>query len=199
MSESNYSGIDLFAGVGGLSLGLSQSGIDMQIAIESNSIAALNLEKNFKNMMIILSDIHDINQGKIINNKILKKRNIDIVAGGPPCQGFSKSNLRTRNMSNPINYLYKEYFKFVKYINPELFLLENVEGLMTLNDGNFLKDILELGSILGYNIQWSVVNSENFGIPQRRRRILIIGTKNKNNRSFFQYDGPYNITVRVRV
>ena len=101
------------------------------------------------------------------------------MAGGPPCQGFSDSNRRTRSLDNPLNKLYIEFFRFVKALNPPVFLLENVEGLKTLGNGVVLKSILELGRNCGYDVQWNIVNAQDCGAPQRRRRIFFVGTKMK--------------------
>ena len=174
--------------MGGLSFGLSQAGFDMQLGVEIDSTAAFNLKQNNKDMDVIVSDIRTIDPSQIMESEGLKKGDIDIIAGGPPCQGFSRSNHRTRKTNNPENDLYKEYYRFIKLIEPEVFLFENVDGLKTLNMGEKFQDILRIGSNLGYHIQWSIINSEKFGVPQKRNRLFILGTKNKTDRSLFASD-----------
>jgi DNA (cytosine-5)-methyltransferase 1 len=188
-------GIDLFAGAGGLSYGLSEAGFDMKIGIDSNPFAAETLQKNNTEMNVILSDIKDINPIKLIKQMDIDKEEIAIVAGGPPCQGFSQSNKRTRNLHNPLNNLYKEYFRFVKALQPEVFLFENVAGLMTLNQGKVVNDILNITKKLGYKTQHDVLNAEDFGIPQKRKRIFFIGTKKKASNFFLHEMNGIN-TVR---
>lgn len=199
MAETPYIGIDLFAGVGGLSYGLSAAGFDMRLGIESDPNASFNLKKNNKNIEILTIDIHKVDPSQIMKLECFQDQGIDIIVGGPPCQGFSQSNRRTHQIANPSNNLYKEYFKFIRTIKPEVFFLENVEGLMTLNKGEIFNDILHIGTKLGYNLQWNVVNSENFGVPQRRKRIIIIGTKNTTSISFLNINVNKIITVREAI
>jgi DNA (cytosine-5)-methyltransferase 1 len=182
--------------VGGLSLGLSQAGFDMQLGVEIDSTAALNLKQNNKNMDVIASDIRTLDPVQLIKSRDLRKEDVNLIAGGPPCQGFSQSNLRTRSMANPANNLYKEYYRFIKYIKPDVFLFENVAGLKTLNNGELLRDILRIGSNLGYKIQWNIVNAEDFGVPQRRKRIILIGIRNATDRSFLAMRKGNIVTVR---
>lgn len=146
MTETPYIGIDLFAGVGGLSYGLSQAGFDMRMGIEIDSTAAFNLKMNNKNTEVITSDITTLDPMEVMNGRTIKKDDIDIIVGGPPCQGFSQSNRRTRDSNNPANSLYFHFFRFIKAIKPRLFLLENVAGLKTINNGQILNDILRISS-----------------------------------------------------
>jgi DNA (cytosine-5)-methyltransferase 1 len=199
-TDPPYYGIDLFAGVGGLSLGFSQAGIKMKMGIEVDSLAAFNLQQNNKDMDVIVSDICKIDPAQIMKQKGLRKGDISVIAGGPPCQGFSRSNHRTRKTSNPANDLYKDFFKFIKFINPEVFLFENVDGLKTLNGGEKFSDILKIASKMGYDIQWDLLNSQDFGVPQRRIRLIIVGTKNEANRSLLNEMKKNNsITVREAI
>lgn len=195
MAESNYIGIDLFAGAGGLSSGLSQAGFDMKLGIEIDSNSATTLNNNNPNMNVVVGDIRDINPTKAIESIGLEKKAIDIIAGGPPCQGFSQSNRRSRNSCNPLNNLYVDFFRFVKIIRPPFFLFENVAGLKTLDRGAVLNDIINMGEKLGYNIQWKVVNAIDFGVPQRRNRIIILGSKQKSNDLFYAHNHEV-ITIR---
>ena len=195
MAESSYIGIDLFAGAGGLSSGLSQAGFDMKLGIEIDSNSAITLKKNNPDMNVVVGDIREIDPIKAIESIELEKKTIDIIAGGPPCQGFSQSNRRSRNLNNPMNNLYVDFFRFVKQLDPRVFLFENVAGLKTLNRGIVLNDIINMGERLGYNIQWDVVNAIDFGVPQRRNRIIILGTKQKTNNLFYVHKNEA-ITVK---
>lgn len=199
MSRTPYIGIDLFAGVGGLSYGLSRAGIAMRLGLEIDSNAAFNLKQNNSDMNVVISDICKVDPIKVLENGGLRKEDIDVIAGGPPCQGFSQSNRRTRNITNPTNDLYKEYFKFVKCIRPEVFLLENVAGLKTLNKGETFRDILKIGNNLGYNIQCGIINAKDYGIPQRRNRIIFLGTRNRANKSLLKSKSTKIVTVREAI
>lgn len=184
MTNSLYIGIDIFAGAGGLSYGLSQAGFDMRLGVEIEPNSSVTLKENNKRMTVRESDTKRIEPKEVINSVGLRKKDIDIIAGGPPCQGFSQSNCRSRHLNNPLNNLYKEFFRFVKVLQPQVFLLENVAGLRTLHKGVVLQDILNAGKKLGYYVQWDIVNAEDFGVPQRRKRIIFIGTKKKTSNLF---------------
>jgi len=195
MTKVSYIGIDLFAGAGGLSYGLSEAGFDMKLTIESNSNFADTLRKNNRNLKVIVSDIREVEPAEAVKSAGLRKEDIHLIAGGPPCQGFSQSNRRSRNLDNPLNNLYREFFRFVKLIKPQVFLLENVAGLRTLHKGAVLHDILNKGKELGYYVQWDIINAEDYGVPQRRKRIIFIGTIEKTS-SLFAVKRNKVITVR---
>ena len=185
MTKSSYLGIDLFAGSGGISYGLSQAGFDMRLGIEIDPNFAVTLKENNKNMKVVVSDIRVIDPAEVVKSSGLRKKDINLIVGGPPCQGFSQSNRRSRNLDNPLNNLYKEFFRFIRVLQPQVFLLENVAGLKTLHRGAVFQDILKTGEKVGYYVQWDVVNAEDFGVPQRRKRIIFIGTKQKTDNLFY--------------
>jgi DNA (cytosine-5)-methyltransferase 1 len=120
-----------------------------------------------------------VDSSAIITKGDLKGEEISVLAGGPPCRGFSTSNRKNRNLQNPLNQLYQQFFRLVADLSPRMFLLENVEGLCSLANGLVQKDILEIGHKLGYQTNYWLVKSENFGVPQRRKRVLFIGSKTK--------------------
>jgi DNA (cytosine-5)-methyltransferase 1 len=202
MVSSKPIGIDLFAGAGGLSLGLSQAGFDMKIGIEMDKYSAETLQKNHKDMKVEPKDITTITKKEqiiqILDSADVKINEIDLIAGGPPCQGFSNSNRNTRSITNPKNELYKDYFRFVKFIQPETFLFENVAGLRTLNDGAVLRSIIKLGKLYKYKIQERTVNACSYGVPQNRSRIFIIGTKEKAD-DFFEIDSPTSVSTKQAI
>lgn len=193
-----YIGIDLFAGAGGLTCGLSQAGFNMKLGIEIDSNFAETLKENNKSMKVIISDIRKINPTEAINYTRLQKNEINLIAGGPPCQGFSQSNCRSRYLENPLNSLYKEFFRFVKWIQPQVFLLENVAGLKNLHKGSVFRAVIEIGEKLEYFMQWKIVNTVDSGVPQRRKRIIFIGTKKKAN-NLFEVKKKNIVTVREAI
>jgi DNA (cytosine-5)-methyltransferase 1 len=195
MTKSPYLGIDLFAGSGGISHGLLQAGLDMRLGIEIDPNFAVTLKENNKNMKVVVSDIRVIDPAEVVKSTGLRKKDIDLIVGGPPCQGFSQSNRRSRNLDNPLNNLYKEFFRFIRVLQPQVFLLENVAGLKTLHRGAVFRDILKTGEKVGYYVQWDVVNAEDFGVPQRRKRIIFIGTKQKTDNLFYVKENKA-VTVR---
>lgn len=195
MTNSGLIGVDLFAGAGGLSCGLSRAGFNMKLGIEIDPNCAKTLSKNHSNMKVIISDIRLVDPLKAMKHIDIRKGDLAIVAGGSPCRGFSQSNKRTRVLSNPLNSLYKEFFRFVKAISPRVFLLENVKGLKTLQNGFVFKEILEIGRKLGYHVQWNIVDTADFGVPQYRKRIIFIGTSKKTE-LLFEPEEKKRITVR---
>jgi len=184
MSTSKPIGIELFAGAGGLSYGLSNAGFDMKVGIELDPSFAKTLQENHKSMRVVQADIRKTDPSKILKSAGLKKRDICLISGGPPCKGFSQSNRKTRNLENPLNGLYKEFFRYVKEIKPYAFFMENVAGIQTMEKGLVVRDIERLSKKLGYNLQYQIVNAEDYGVPQRRRRIIFIGTLSKQNDFF---------------
>ena len=124
-------GIDIFSGAGGLSLGAEMAGIRISHAVEINQSAAKTFLRNHKGAMVHQRDIKDIKSTELES----KDKPAFIIMGGPPCQGFSMSNTRTRNMKNSKNFLFMEFVRLVRKIKPTWFVLENVWGLTNINEG----------------------------------------------------------------
>jgi len=193
----SYVGFDLFAGAGGLSNGLSQAGFKMNLGIEKDPNAAKTLQENHKNMKVIVQDIRSVDPIETARFAGINKKNITLIAGGPPCRGFSQSNRRTRNLQNPLNSLYKEFFRFVSKLRPKFFFLENVQGLKTLNGGIVLQDIIETGTKLGYYVNWKIVNATDYGVPQCRKRLIFIGSP--ETFECFNFKKRNHVTVREAI
>ena len=124
-------GIDIFSGAGGLSLGAEMAGIKICTAIEINKSAAQTFLRNHKGAEVLQGDIQEIDPKTLIKDN----KPVFVIMGGPPCQGFSMSNTRTRNMENTKNYLFLEFVRFVQEIRPAWFVLENVWGITNINEG----------------------------------------------------------------
>lgn len=172
--EETYKFIDLFAGAGGLSLGLEQAGFEVVFANEINSTCAETYlyNRNLSSGQMFVGDINDL----IKNIDKYKKyfKDVSLVCGGPPCQGFSMAN-RQRLIDDPRNNLYKSYLEFLSNIMPEFFIMENVKGM-----ANKIDEILEdFHNKLGnqYNIEYQILNAKDFGIPQNRERLIVIGNR----------------------
>ena len=165
-------GIDLFAGAGGLSLGAEQAGIKVEYAVENDSYAANAYKLNHKSTIVHNSDIRNIDKSSIpTNGKPV------ILFGGPPCQGFSTSNQKTRNKENPKNWLFMEFVRLAKELNPEWILLENVKGITETEDGYFEETIRSSFEALGFLCTVYKPCAVDFGVPQRRTRFFLIGSK----------------------
>lgn len=171
--------IDLFAGCGGFSCGFEKAGFNIISAVEFDKNIAKSYEQNHKNVNVIADDIKNVD-----NNETFKLNSADIIIGGPPCQGFSMAGARIRNgfMDDPRNYLFKHYFNVVKIVRPKMFILENVKGILTLKKGEIFKEIKKIfedsNNFDGkpYKIQYKIVKAREYGIPQNRERVIIVGS-----------------------
>ncbi len=169
--EKKNIGIDIFSGAGGLSLGAINAGIRIPIAIEKDPNASKTFQKNHPDAKVITEDISKINPHSL--NII----NPFIIFGGPPCQGFSLSNSKTRNEENENNKLYREFIRFIKELKPKWFLFENVEGIISFNKGETIKQIRQNFEELGYTVNHQVLTASDYGVPQDRNRFILIGNK----------------------
>lgn len=170
--------IDLFCGAGGLSEGLQVAGFDIASAVDFNHAAALTYQENHKNTKFIEADISHLEVKDFLKRTNLTASDIHLIAGGPPCQGFSMANGRTRTKNNPKNHLVYHFVRYVEEIRPAIFLMENVLGFTSIDNGNFLRDLKDHFIELGYNIKAVTLNAADYGVPQRRIRVFLIGSKN---------------------
>lgn len=173
--------IDLFSGCGGLSLGFIKDGYTVKKAVEFDANIAKTYKMNHPEVDVIVDDIRYIDQ-----SGVFKAGDADVIIGGPPCQGFSMAGARIRNgfIDDPRNYLFKHYFNVVKAVRPKAFVMENVKGIMTMQDGKIFEEILKIFSdsemLDGepYHLHYRVVKAVEFGVPQKRERMIIIGAEN---------------------
>jgi len=170
--------IDLFSGCGGMSLGFENAGFKVLLGIDFDKKALETFEKNHKNSKIIYNDITKISYKTDIK-KILKNEKIDVIIGGPPCQGMSLSG--PRKFNDPRNKLYLSYIRLVKEIEPKAFVIENVPGLLGLFKGAIKDNILKEFSKIGYSMKYNVLCASNYGVPQKRKRVFFIGIKGTEN------------------
>ncbi|PTJ99207.1 DNA cytosine methyltransferase [Mammaliicoccus sciuri] len=172
--------IDLFAGVGGLSLGFIQQGFDIVLANEIDPIIAEAYKMNHVKTNVIIGDITKLDFEKTFWPYIDR---IDVVIGGPPCQGFSQKGQR-KSINDERNFLFKYFVSVVKLIKPKYFVMENVPSLLTSENGYFKNEIYEMFESIGYTLNSQILNAADFGIPQNRRRAVIIGSLQKRKIEF---------------
>ncbi|MDB4950154.1 MAG: hypothetical protein JWM27_2803 [Gemmatimonadetes bacterium] len=164
-------GIDLFAGAGGMSLGATRAGVNVTIAVESDANAALTYRRNHPGTICHVQDV------RTFALPILDRDGEEVIMfGGPPCQGFSTSNQRTRTRENPSNWLFREFLRVVSGVRPEWVVIENVSGMLQTEDGLFVATIEEDLEQLGYTVSHGVLHAADFGVPQRRSRLFIVGS-----------------------
>lgn len=189
-----YTYMDLFAGAGGMSLGFDNAGFKNLLAVEFNKDFAETYKKNFPRHNLIVDDIKNVTEQQIYY--IIKNEKVDVIIGGPPCQGFSIAGNIGRNfIDDDRNRLFKEFVRFVKIIKPRVFVLENVAAMERHDKGKTIKEIVSSFKEIGYDIKYKVLNAVNFGVPQERRRIFIVGTLGENN---FEYPQEINKIVTVK-
>lgn len=175
---TKYRILDLFSGAGGFSLGLDNiNSFETVLATDLNHDALVTFKENFRTADTILGDITQSSvKDEIISTA--KEKQVNMIIGGPPCQGFSNKGKKL-GLEDPRNYLFIEFLHIVEEIKPELFIIENVKTMLTASDGYFIKEINQKIKELGYLSDYSILNSVNFGVPQNRERAFIIAHKNK--------------------
>jgi len=174
--------IDLFAGCGGFSTGfIKAGGYEIVTAVEYDKQIAKSYKHNHADTQVIADDIKNVD-----NDEVFSRHCADIIIGGPPCQGFSMAGARIRKnafLDDPRNYLFKHYFNIVKIVEPQVFVMENVKGISTLQKGAILNEIIRMFEDPdnfqdgAYEVQYRVLKAREFGIPQDRERMIIVGTK----------------------
>jgi DNA (cytosine-5)-methyltransferase 1 len=164
--------VDIFSGAGGMSLGAINAGIKVELAVEADKHAVATYAHNHPGINVFADDI------KKIGKKDLKiSGDKTILFGGPPCQGFSTSNQKTRNKENKTNWLFLEFVRIAELWKPDWFIFENVSGLVETGKGFFLKKAIEHFEKAGFHCVYWVLNSVDFGVPQKRKRLFIVGSR----------------------
>jgi DNA (cytosine-5)-methyltransferase 1 len=171
--------IDLFAGAGGLSLGFEMAGFSVGLAVERDANAAATYRFNHPGTTLFQEDIRELDPATCLFGSSLGRTAVDALICGLPCQGFSESNRRTRNLDNPRNHLYTELLRFVSAFSPKCVVVENVAGMRTMAGGAVIHRIVESCEELGYAMATFELNAADFGVPQFRRRLFIVGTQGK--------------------
>lgn len=170
-SSNDPIAIDLFAGVGGLSLGLEQAGFRVAVAVEKEPTHSEAHSYNFPNTPV-LGDIEQVSASQIIE---LAGTDIDLLAGGPPCQGFSIEG--KQSASDERNDLIWHFVRLVRDLRPKYFIFENVKALVTRKFTKLFEDLIKAFTDLGYVTLYKVVNAKHYGVPQSRERLIILGTR----------------------
>jgi DNA (cytosine-5)-methyltransferase 1 len=178
--------IDLFAGAGGFSLAAHNVGINVLAAVELNEHASSTYRRNLidtrkSNAKLYTEDILDLSPETILKEVQLSPGQCDFILGGPPCQGFSVHRFKDQGVNDPRNALLLRYFHFVSAIRPKIFLIENVPGLLWPRHQSYVSRFYALAAQAGYSVSPPVMlNARDFGVPQNRRRVFIIGVHGKH-------------------
>ena len=184
--QDSFTVVDLFAGVGGLSYGFSHSTKFKVIAAnEVLPAMAQAYRLNHSDVLMFEGDIKDL------TGRLIKKRTgydssrLDLLVGGPPCQAYS--TVGKRLLEDPRAQLFREYFRLLKELKPRMFIYENVRGLLSMDGGELFDNIVRLFATLDYKIQAAVLNAADYGVPQTRERVILVGTSESLN---FEYPEP---------
>lgn len=184
--------LDLFCGAGGLSYGFEKAGFNILLGIDNDSKALETFLYNHKNTKTLCCDISSITYTNDIE-PLLDGKHIDVIIGGPPCQGMSLSG--PRKFDDPRNELYLSYIKLVSEIKPKAFIIENVPGLVSLFKGQIKDNILYRLENLGYHVEYKILCAADYGVPQNRKRVFFIGSKKEN----FQFPLPTSNIVTTEM
>ncbi len=175
--------VDLFAGVGGLSYGFANDeDFEIIAANEILSDMAKAYELNHPMVKMYCKDIKDFGIKDLAQDFDIKKGDIDLVVGGPPCQAYS--TVGKRLIDDPRGQLFQEYHRILQELKPSTFIFENVKGLLSMQKGKLFEQIISLFKSLGYKVKFEVLNSANYGVPQIRERVIVVGTKLEKDFSF---------------
>ena len=190
MDGSRIVAMDLFSGGGGMTLGAKQAGVEVLYAVERCPFAAGTYRRNFPETSMFVGDIRELQ-----SVPAPPKDRRTVVFGGPPCQGFSTSNQRTRTLSNPANWMFAEFIRVAKMWDPDWIVIENVKGIQETLNGFFLRAMQEELLTLGYRTSTMTLNASDHGIPQRRARAFVVGSKDGKELSLATAMNGREVTV----
>lgn len=181
MMPSIYNAIDLFSGAGGLHIGFEKAGFGIKLCIDNDNLVERTHIRNFPHIPMINRDIREVPSNEIAS--YLPNGKVDVIIGGPPCQGFStigkrvSSDPEKRYKHDPRNELVLTYAKLIRELRPKFIVMENVKGILTLDNGAYLQNVLGLLKEAGYKAEYKLINMADFGVPEIRERVIIIGNR----------------------
>lgn len=169
--------IDLFAGAGGMSLGFEEAGFEVSAAVEIDPVHASIHHYNFPRCETLPASVVGLTGRQVLEKAGLVAGQVDVVFGGPPCQGFSL--IGQRSMEDPRNSLVKDFVRLVQELGPRYFVFENVKGLTVGKHRGFLSELIQAFEAIGYQVRkpWQILNASHYGVPQNRERLILIGAK----------------------
>lgn len=181
--KSIYTSVDLFSGCGGMTKGFELAGIKSILASDIDENCEKTFVRNFPQTPFICKDITEISKEEV--DDILNGKIPDIIIGGPPCQGFSLANKRRNKVADdPRNRLFYGFVKFINWYSPKAFVMENVKGLLSMQNGQVIRTIVEEfanAGEFGYNVSYKVLKASDYGTPQNRERVILIGFRKDLN------------------
>ncbi|WP_260447260.1 DNA cytosine methyltransferase [Listeria newyorkensis] len=190
----NFKSIELFAGAGGLALGLHESGFNPQLLVEIDKYASETLRLNKPDWNVLNTDIRAIDL-----NSLNISQDIDLISGGAPCQSFSYAGLRG-GLEDTRGTLFYDFARFIDFFKPKVFLFENVKGLITHEGGHTINTIISTFENLGYVVRWELLKAIHYEVAQKRERIIMIGVRKDIHdiNGDFIYPKPQNKILTLR-
>lgn len=183
-AKQKHTVLDLFCGCGGISLGFQLAGFDIIGGVDNNEYATKTFAHNFTKAKVLCTDITTITDEQIID----KYNKVDVIVGGPPCQGFSSANRWQKESDDPRNKLFFEYLRFVKVLNPKVVMIENVRGLLSRDNGYAKERIITLLSEMGYSVNVSILDAAEYGVPQNRKRAIFVAIRKDFRDEIFNFE-----------
>ena len=174
--ETKYTVLDLFCGCGGMSLGFEEAGYHVLLGIDIWKDALETYKYNHKQSQILCADMASLSPNQV--EDLLGSKTVDVIIGGPPCQGFSIAGKRIVNDER--NKLYKGFVRMVEHFKPKAFVMENVPNILSIGGGAVKEAILNDFKELGYNVETKVLTASDYGVPQNRRRAIFVGLQDGN-------------------
>lgn len=190
--------VELFAGAGGLALGLEKAGFEEIGLVEIDKTACDTLRMNRPSWNVIEEDIVTFSQTDLLKEFNLQKGELDLLSGGYPCQSFSYAGKKL-GLEDVRGTMFFYYAEFLRQLQPKMFLAENVKGLTTHDGGRTIQTMVDVFEDLGYIVEWKVLNAWDYGVAEKRQRVVIIGTRNDLKESVkFEYPKPHDYKPVLR-
>ena len=190
--------IELFAGAGGLALGLEQAGFEEVALIEIDKTACETLKLNRPKWNVLNEDIVEVSKRDLLKEFNLKEGELDLISGGYPCQSFSYAGKKL-GLEDVRGTMFYYYAEFIKQLKPKMFFAENVKGLTTHDGGKTIETMINVFEDLGYKVEWKVLNAWDYGVAEKRQRVVIIGIrKDLTDKVKFEYPIPHEYKPVLR-
>lgn len=190
--------IELFAGAGGLALGLEQAGFEEIGLVEFDAKACETLRINRPKWNIIEEDIVEVSKRDLLNEFNLKEGELDLLSGGYPCQSFSYAGKKL-GLEDVRGTMFYYYAEFLRQLKPKMFLAENVKGLTTHDKGKTIQTMIDVFEDLDYSVEWKILNAWDYGVAEKRQRVVIIGIRNDlKDKIKFEYPEPHEYKPVLR-
>ena len=190
--------IELFAGAGGLALGLEQAGFEEVALIEIDKTACETLKLNRPKWNVLNEDIVEVSKRDLLKELNLKEGELDLISGGYPCQSFSYAGKKL-GLDDVRGTMFYYYAEFIKQLKPKMFFAENVKGLTTHDGGKTIETMINVFEDLEYKVEWKVLNAWDYGVAEKRQRVVIIGIrKDLIDKVKFEYPAPHEYKPVLR-